>query len=123
MVGKASIIATTTGLIHTIVMSDGIDAKEFSNRWKAANRSERPELIAKYFVWIVEGARAQGWRGTAGVMLFASSLFVSLLGIIYGSGLVWLYAACALGAIAGFLLMRVAFRRERDWRRANPFQY
>lgn len=108
---------------HNEFMPDGIDAEEFSNRLKTANRSERSALFGKYRDWIVQGARAQGWHGTAGVLLFGSPFFVSLLGAIYSLNWGWVYMICALGAVSGFLFMRVAFRRERDWRRANPFEY
>lgn len=104
-------------------MKDGIDAKDLAERLKAASPAERSALTSRYIGWIFRGARAQGWRGGVGMTVLGFSAFVALAGAIYGLRSVSIYALAALGVLVGVLLTRVAFRRELDWRRQNPFQY
>jgi hypothetical protein len=104
-------------------MKDGIDPKDLAARLKAASPSERQELTSNYIAWIFRGARAQGWRGGVGMIVLGLSAFVALESAIYGFRSVWIYVLAALGAAIGILLVRVAFRRERDWRREHPFRY
>lgn len=103
-------------------MKDGIDAKDLAARLKAASPAERSALTSNYIGWIFRGARAQGWRGGVGMTVLGVSAFVALESAIYGFRSIWICALAALGALVGILLTRVAFRRERNWRRENPFR-
>lgn len=96
------------------------DQKRLKNDLRNASPEERRALWASYGEWIKAGAKAQGpWAW--GVALFGVSMFVSLLVAACGVGSIAIYVACGLGAAVGFFIARIAFRRERDWRRAHPF--
>ena len=104
-------------------MKDGIDAKRLLDRLKPASPMERRELTQKYIAWIFLGAKAQGWRGGVGLMALGSSALLGLESAIYEVRSIWIYVIAAFGICIGFLLARAAFRRERDWRRENPFPH
>lgn len=79
-------------------------------------------MIASYRDWIVYGARAQGvWQW--GVVLLGVSAF--------SFGEVWFVArersaaflaTASFGLISGLGGTWIAFRRERAWRKANPWR-
>ena len=70
--------------------------------------------------WIKQGARAQGAWGW-GIVLVGGGLCAALISWIDGLRSAPLYAICALVTLVGAPISREAFRRERKWRRDNPF--
>lgn len=99
----------------------GSEFKSLRDELKTASAEERRRALGAYSAWIWAGAKAQGgWRW--GLVLFAAALFLAFRLGIAGLGSPLMYAGCAVAALAGFLITRVGFRRERDWRRRNPFR-
>ena len=103
-------------------MKNGIDRRTFATALRAADPAGRRTLTREYRDWVFRGAKEQGWYASGGILL-GGSVFATLLPTFDGSGFypIWLYLVCGLAALLGAALLRVGFRKERDWRRANPF--
>ena len=97
----------------------GVDAKALAMRIKSASPNDRSELIQRYIAWIREGARAQGGYRWGLIPFFFGVL--ALYFAVVGMGQAWV-ALGAIGVAFGAWLTRIAWRRERDWRRTHPFQ-
>lgn len=105
------------------MLKNGIDPKEFAERIKSASANERWQLLGAYARWIAKGAKAQGVFGLVGILLLGASAYLALMLPVAGLGSITAYFGCALFAIVGIFLFRIAARREREWREANPFEY
>lgn len=98
---------------------DDLGAQEFAQRLTGAGL-DRARLVRSYRRWVLNGARAQGcW--SAGWVVAGLSAFLAVDGWIAGFRSPLLLAGCAVGIAVGIGLARVAARREREWRRANPW--
>jgi hypothetical protein len=102
-------------------MHDGDAGKKaFASQLKAASPSERGRLISSYRDWVRAGAAAQGiWAG--GFVLLGVAAFAAVIGWFNGVRSLPYEAACAVAFLAGVLGSRVAMKRERRWRQANPW--
>ena len=102
-------------------MKNGVDPRAFAAELKAANTRERLQLTGLYARWIKEGAEAQTWRGSVGLILAGSAIFAASSLAMGKVGSPTLYAGCGVLAFCGVLLTRAGWRREGEWRRSNPF--
>ncbi len=102
---------------------NGIDPKELSARLESMPASERKKIWANYGLWIAAGAKAQGWLGYIGAMAIGLSAFIPVIAAVNQVGTLLIYSACAFAAGFGFFLFRIGARREREWRKSNPFKY
>ena len=89
---------------------------------RTAEPGERQRVFASYADWIRQGAKAQGVVAKSGMVLLGVCAFIPLLVTVRGVGSPWIYAGSGLGAVIGLALAWRGARRERDWRRANPFR-
>ena len=106
---------------QTVSSAYGFDRKAFEARLVSASPDERKALWAKYWIWITEGAKAQSWYGPAGGVLLGGATVVAIVGVIAGWAGVYVLVGCALIACVGGFLFHTAAKRERQWRRDNPF--
>jgi peptidoglycan/LPS O-acetylase OafA/YrhL len=95
---------------------------EFARQYKAASPTDRARIIASYRDWVFEGARAQGRWPAAGLVLGGGSAFVSVMALLDGPRSPIFIGVLILGVCLGVFSARVAARREREWRKANPWR-
>lgn len=96
--------------------------RKFREDLKTASPDERAHKRARYGAWLKAGAKAHGLVGHGGFMLLAVCAFCILLAAIRGFETLPIYAALAAGGAIGVTGAWVGARRERKWRRANPFK-
>ena len=58
----------------------------------------------------------------AGGLLLGGATVVAIVGVIGGWAGAYMLAGCALIACVGGFLFHTAAKRERNWRRDNPFR-
>jgi hypothetical protein len=102
-------------------LKNGIDPRKFAEHVKAAGPDERRELVSRYERWVFAGARAQGRLNQFGVAILGVAVFAIFLLAVEHVGSWISYAVSMIGVGIGLPLAVRASRRERDWRRANPF--
>ena len=102
-------------------MKHGLNVTEFQARLNAASPHERKAIWSKYRNWILQGSKAQGWYSVVGFPLLILSALPLVLAI--QNFRLYLVAIFIALFVFGVWLVRVAFRREGDWRRDNPFSY
>jgi len=104
-------------------MVEGIDLKEFVERQRSLPEPTRSEEAIKFGTWNRE-AIMQG-RGpiTAALLIWFGAVLVGILamGDDVPLSLGWLIVAAA-GVLAGLPLFVLGARREKRWRRTNPFK-
>lgn len=104
-----------------MTIRDGLDRDAFRAALEAATPAERRQLWSDFWAWVREGARAQGaWLQLAGAVSLCVAIIAATVPMALGVT-PWLYAVAVTGACITVLIFREAFRRERDWRRRNPF--
>jgi hypothetical protein len=99
----------------------GIDPKAFAAELSSSDSAGRAGLWTSFRAWIRVGAQAQGWRGYLGMALALIGALLAAFAFLDCVGAPEIYACAALLFLPGALLTRAGWRREREWRRANPF--
>jgi hypothetical protein len=104
-------------------LTNGLDREALAAHLRAADWAERHQILKSYLGWLRDGARAQGWRGAVGAVLFGGMIFLLFDMLIEDINSPLLLVFCMAGALLGASISYFAFRREREWRRQNPFKF
>ncbi len=101
-------------------MPTGFDSRAYARLLLDARPEDRPLIKARFGAWIMAGAKAQGMYNWGGALL-PVGVFAAIMLYVQGLNAWPFYVLCVFAAVAGAACMRIAMRRERTWRRANPF--
>jgi hypothetical protein len=104
-------------------MAEGIDIKAFAKRQRTLSEPHRSQEAIEFGAWNRKAIRQGRDPITIAIVIWGAALLVGILTLGDDAPLspIWLFAAVA-GVIAGLPLFALGARREKRWRRANPFK-